>query len=145
MSIGINQLLVHLVQENFLYKTIRGFLRGFFVKTLGNSSSDFLDFAFLQVRVEFDLSWSSLSNNLDKNSQLISVLTFNVGKNINQGLSLSDVLLNLISGQLVLVEGSCNSVSLNVFHRDENLLGNISNIEFVLLDVSQTDLQNSSL
>ncbi len=145
MSIGVNQLLVHLVQENFLYKTIRGFLRSLFVKTLGNSSSDFLDFAFLQVRVEFDLSWSSLSNNLDKNSQLVSVLAFDIGKNINQGLSLSDVLLNLISGQLVLVEGSCNSVSLNVFHRDENLLGNISNIEFVLLDVSQTNLQNSSL
>lgn len=86
-----------------------------------------------------------MRDNLDKDSELVAILGLDIGKDVNQGLSLSKVLHDLVSSELVFVERSCDSVSLDILDGNLDLLGHILDIELVLLDISQTDLKNSSL
>ena len=86
-----------------------------------------------------------MRDNLDKDSELVTILGLDIGEDVNQGLSLSKVLHDLVSSELVFVERSCHSVSLDILDGNLDLLGHILDIELVLLDISQTDLKNSSL
>ena len=87
----------------------------------------------------------SLRNNLDKNSKLVTLLGLDVGKDVNQSLSLSEVLHDLVSGKLISIERSCDSVSLNILNSNFDLFGHILDIELMLLNISQTYFKNSSL
>lgn len=146
-NIVVGQLkrLIHLVQKNFLHELIACLSGSLIDKELADSLSNLLDLALFEIRIQLDLLGGSLGDNLHKDSELVSILALNIGENVNQSLSLSEILLNLISGQLELVKRSRHSVSLNIFNGDLKLLGNVIDVKFVFLDVSQTNLEHSSL
>ena len=76
---------------------------------------------------------------------MIAVLGFDIGEDVYQRLSLSEILLNLVSGKLVLVERSGDSVSLNILHGNLYFLRDVLDVEFVFFDIGQTYLKDSSL
>lgn len=143
--VGLFDSLVQSVQEDFLNEFVRG-LRGSLVdQEVADSLSDLLNLALFQIGIKLDLLRGSLGDNLYENSQLVSVLAFDVGENIDQGLSLSEVLLYLVSGKLELVKGGGHSIALDVLHGHLELLGDVINVKFVFLYIGQADLQHSSL
>jgi hypothetical protein len=62
------------------------------------------------------LSVGSSGDNLDEDSQVVTVFGLDVNGEVDEGSSLSDGLLNLVSGQFELVEGSDAVVTLNILN-----------------------------
>lgn len=91
------------------------------------------------------MSLGSSGDDLDEDSQVVAVFGLDVDREVNEGSSLSDGLLNLISGQFELVERSDTVVALDILNEQLDLLGEVSDLLLTVLDVSQTNLKNSSL
>lgn len=104
-----------------------------------------MDLAADKVGVEFDLSLDSSRDNLDEHSQVVAVLGKDVDREVDQSPSLPDVLLDLVSGQLELVEGGEAVGSLDVLNVELDLLGEVPYVLLSVLDVSEADLQYPSL
>ena len=145
MLVGVHDLLVVLVVDELVDELVGAESGGLVDQKRNHVLSDLLDLALDQVGVESHLSLDSLRNDLHEDSQLVSVLALDVGEDVHEGLSLSEVLLDLVSGQLELVEGGGDSVSLDLFDGDLDFLGDVLDVELVLLDVRKADLDDSSL
>lgn len=82
---------------------------------------------------------------MDEDSQVVTVFSLDINREVNEGSSLSDSLLNLISGQFELVERGDAVVTLNILNEQLDLLGEVSDVLLSVLNITQTNLKDSAL
>jgi hypothetical protein len=76
-----------------------------------------MDFTLYQISIEFYLSLKSSRDYLYKDSQIISIFSLDINRQVYQSSSLSNSLLNLISSEFELVKRSDAIITLNILYK----------------------------
>lgn len=135
------KLLVKNVSDNFVSKIISGNTSSVLYKLVYQHFSYNFDLRSFSVRVQLNLVPSLVSYDHDEDSVDVSILRFDIGKDVYKRLSFSELFTNSISGKFELIEVACADGPVDFVNNELDFLRHVLSISG---DIGVADFCDSS-